>query len=329
MPFLRENSGKLSPEKIGALLVVLLPLGLLLAQALGGGFAAPDAPPGVGGPGLGGPGLGGPGLGAPGLGGPPPGGALGGGALGGEAALGARPLIQIIHFVGDWAVRLLLVSLAVTPARRLFNWPKLLLTRRTLGLGAGFLIGVHFVVYLFDTGSLATAASEIVLRIYLTIGFVALLAFAALSATSWDGAIRRLGGPRWNRLHQLVYPATALALLHFFMQQKLDVTQPVLMTGLFVWLMGWRVMQHYGRGTGFFNLVALAALSGLLTALIEAGWYAAATGIDPARVLAANLSFAYAISPSWWVAGAGLGVALLSEAALWLRPLPTRRTARA
>ncbi|TCK23289.1 sulfoxide reductase heme-binding subunit YedZ [Ancylobacter aquaticus] len=323
MPFLRENSGKLSPEKIGALLVVILPLGLLLAQALGGGFAAPDAP-GLGSPGLGGPGLGGPGLGAPGLSGPAP-----GGALGGEAALGARPLIQIIHFVGDWAVRLLLLSLAVTPARRLFNWPKLLLTRRTLGLGAALLIAIHFVAYLVDTGNIATAATEIVLRIYLTIGFVALLVFAALSATSWDGAIRRLGAERWNQLHLLVYPATALALLHFFMQQKLDVTQPVLMTGLFVWLMGWRVMQRYGRGTGFLNLIGLAAVSGVLTALIEAGWYAAATGIDPARVLGANLSFAYAISPSWWVAGAGLGVAVLSEAVLRLRPLPVRRTARA
>lgn len=312
MPFLRENSGKLSPEKIAALLIVLLPFGLLLAQILSGGFATPEPP-----------GLGGAGLGAPGLGAPP---AVG---LGGEAALGARPLIQVIHFVGDWAIRLLLLSLAVTPARRLFNAPKLLLTRRTLGLGAAALIGVHFVVYLVDVGNLATAASEIVLRIYLTIGFVAVLAFAALSATSWDGAIRRLGATRWNRLHQLVYPATALALLHFFMQQKLDVTQPVLMTGLFVWLMGWRVLQAYGRGTGFLNLLALAAASGILTALIEAGWYAAATGIDPARVLQANLSFAYAISPSWWVAGAGLAVAVLSDIALRLRPLPVRRTARA
>ena len=313
MPFLRETSGRFSPEKIGALLIVLLPVGLLLAQAFSGGFAAPDAP-----------GLGGAGLGAPGLGGP-----AAGGALGGEAALGARPLIQVIHFVGDWAVRLLLLSLAVTPARRLFNWPKLLLTRRTLGLGAAALIGMHVVVYLVDVGSLATAASEIVLRIYLTIGFVAVLAFAALSATSWDGAIRRLGAARWNRLHQLVYPATALALLHFFMQQKLDVTQPVLMTGFFVWLMGWRVLQAYGRGTGLLNLLPLAAGAGVLTALIEAGWYAAATGIGPLRVLEANLSFAYAVSPGWWVAGAGLGVALLSDIVLRLRPLPARRTARA
>lgn len=314
MAFLRENSGKLSPEKIGALLIVLLPLGLLLARALNGEFAAIDplgVPPGLGG----GPGLGGPGL--------------GGGALGGDPALGARPLIEIIRFVGDWSIRLLLLTLAVTPARRLLNWPKLLLARRTLGLGAAFLIGVHFTVYLIDTGNLATAASEIVLRVYLTIGFIALVTFALLAATSWDGAVRRMGAARWARLQQLAYPATALGLLHFFMQQKLDVTQPVLMTGFFVWLMGWRVMQHYGRGTGLLNLVALSAASGVLTALIEAGWYAVATGIDPARVLEANLSFAYAISPSWWVAGAGLAVAVVSEVALRLRPLPARRTARA
>ena len=110
---------------------------------------------------------------------------------------------------------------------------------------------------------------------------------------------------------------------------EISEIMPALMTGLFVWLMGWRVLQAYGRGTGFLNLLALAAASGILTALIEAGWYAAATGIDPLRVLQANLSFAYAISPSWWVAGAGLGVAVLSDIALRLRPLPVRRAARA
>ncbi|MBB3772469.1 sulfoxide reductase heme-binding subunit YedZ [Angulomicrobium tetraedrale] len=305
MPLLRENSGKLSVEKIGALLVVLLPLALLLVRALSGGFTPPSpfgVPPGLGN--------------APGLG-------------SGEPALGARPLVEVIRFIGDWSIRLLLVSLAVTPARRLFNWPKLLAVRRTLGLGAALLIAIHFTFYLIDTGNLGTAAREIALRIYLTIGFVALLAFAVLAATSWDGALQRLGAERWNRLHKLVYPATALGLLHFFMQQKLDVTEPTLMAGLFVWLMGWRVLQHYGRGTGPLNLLALAALSGVLTALMEAGWYAAATGIDPARVLAANLAFDYAISPAWWVFGTGVVVTVASAIVLKWRPLPVRRPARA
>ncbi|MBS9479129.1 sulfite oxidase heme-binding subunit YedZ [Ancylobacter radicis] len=318
MPFLREPSGKLSLEKIGALLIVLLPLALLAARALSGGFTPPTpfgAPPGLGGGGLGGGALGG--------------GGLGGGALPGEPALGARPLIEVIRFIGDWTIRLLLITLAVTPARRLFNWPKLLSARRTLGLGAALLLAIHFTVYLVDLGDLGMAAREIVLRIYLTIGFVALLAFAAMAATSWDGAVRKLGGERWKHLHALIYPATALGILHFFMQQKLDVTEPTLMAGLFVWLMGWRILQRYGRGTGLLNLLGLAVIAALLTALLEAGWYLAATGIDPARVLAANLAFSYSIRPAWWVFGAGVAVTLASEVALRLRPLPVRRTARA
>lgn len=321
MPFLRERNGRLSPEKIGALLLVLLPFALLALKLLRGdlagfSFGAPEAT----GPGLGGGGLGGGGLG---------GGGLGGAALGAGPALGARPLVETLRFLGDWAVRLLLVTLAVTPARRLFNWPKLLAARRTLGLGAAALVAVHFGLYCLDMGSISVVAREIVLRIYLTIGFVALLGLAALSATSWDGAIQRLGAERWNRLHLLAYPITALALLHFFMQQKLDVTEPTLMAGLFLWLMGWRVLQRYGYGTGLVPLAGLAVAAGLGTALLEAGWYLAATGIDPARVLAANLAFSYSIRPAWWVFGAGLAVALASSLALRLRPLPARRTARA
>ncbi|QIB33431.1 sulfite oxidase heme-binding subunit YedZ [Ancylobacter pratisalsi] len=308
--FLRERNGRLSPEKIGALLIVLIPLVLLVSRALSGGFAAPN-PFGTGAPGLGGSGIG-----APGLGGPGP-------------ALGARPLVEVIRFIGDWAIRLLLVSLAVTPARRLFNWPKLLAARRTLGLGAAFYVGVHFAFYLVDIGSLSMAAREIALRIYLTIGFVALVGLAVLSATSWEGAIRRLGAERWGHLHALVYPIVALGILHFFMQQKLDVTEPTLIAGFFVWLMGWRVMQRFGRGTGFLNLAALAVLAGLATALLEAGWYLAATGVDPVRVLQANLDFTYSIRPAWWVAGLGLALALASSLALRLRPLPQRRAARA
>lgn len=268
MTFLRERSGRLSPEKILALLLALLPLGWLLWRALsgdfagvrfGGGLAAPD------GAGLGGAGLGGAGLG---------GASLGGAGLGGAAALGARPLTEVIRFIGDWTVRLLLVTLAVTPARRLFNAPKLLLARRTLGLAAlGYLL-LHVGLYVADVGGdLGLVAREIVLRVYLTIGFVALLAFLALGATSTDAALRRLGAERWNRLHALAYPATALGILHFFMQQKLDVTQPTLMAGLFVWLMGWRWLQRRALGTSTLALLGLAAASGLATAAIEAGWY--------------------------------------------------------
>ena len=313
MPFLRERSGSFSYEKIGALIIVLFPLALLIWRALSGGFAAPE-PFGIGGGGLGG---------------PPGGGLGGGGALGGDGALAARPLVDVIRFIGDWSIRLLLVTLAVTPARRLFNWPKLLAARRTLGLGAAFYVAMHFTFYLIDIGSVSTAAREIFLRVYLTIGFIALIGLIVLSATSFDAAIRRMGADRWSRLHTLIYLIVALGLLHFFMQQKLDVTEPTLVAGMFLWLMGWRFMQRAQLGTGLLPMLALACGAGIATALMEAGWYLAATGIDPLRVLSANLAFDYSISPAWWVFGLGVGIALVSELVLRLRPLPVRRAARA
>lgn len=311
MPFLRERSGQWSPEKIIAFAGVLLPLGWLAFRAISGDFATPDGPPGLAGGGL-------------------AGGGLGGGGLGDGPALGARPLVEVIRNIGEWAIRLLLVTLAVTPARRLFNWPKLLAARRTLGLGALGYVLIHFSFYIADMGfDLGMVAREIVLRIYLTIGFVALLMLVAMGSTSWDGAVRRLGPERWSRLHKLVYFATALGILHFFMQQKLDVTEPTLMAGLFVWLIGWRYLQTWNRGTDSLALVLLAVGSGLATAGIEALWYLAATGVDPVQVLQANLAFDYSIRPAWWVAGAGLAVALASRLVLHVRPLPVRRTARA
>ncbi|QJP16428.1 sulfoxide reductase heme-binding subunit YedZ [Starkeya sp. ORNL1] len=332
MPFLRERNGKLSPEKIIAFIGVLLPLGWLLWRALGGEFAgAFSGPPSLGGPGLGAPGLGGPGLGGPGLGGGGlGGGGLGGGGLGDGPALGARPIVEVIRYIGEWTIRLLLITLAVTPARRLFNWPKLLSARRTLGVAAMSYVLIHFGLYIIDlNGDLAMVAREIVLRIYLTIGFIALVGLVALGSTSWDGAVQRLGSERWNQLHMLAYPITALGILHFFMQQKLDVTEPTLMAGMFVWLMGWRIAQRFNRGTDSLALVVLALASGVLTALLEAGWYLAATGVDPKLVLEANLAFDYSIRPAWWIAGLGLAIALASRLALQVRPLPARRPARA
>ncbi|MCK0198261.1 ferric reductase-like transmembrane domain-containing protein [Ancylobacter sp. 6x-1] len=330
MPFLRERSGRLSPEKVLALLVALLPAALLAWRAFHGEFSGfsfgggLDATSGAA-PGLGGPGLGGPGLGGSALGGTGPDTGLGSGAAG-----GGRPLVTIIRFIGDWTVRLLLITLAITPARRLFNWPKLLLARRTLGVAALAWLLVHFGFYIADMGgNLGIVAREIAVRIYLTIGFVALLAFLALGLTSTDAAIRRLGAERWNRLHALIYPATALGILHFFMQQKLDVTEPTLMAGLFVWLMGWRLLQGRDLGTSTAALLGLAIAAGLATAGLEAAWYGLATGVDPHRVLAANLAFEDSIRPAWWVASAGVVAALASAIALRLRPLPARRTARA
>lgn len=221
--------------------------------------------------------------------------------------LGSKPLTYAIHDTGDWAVRFLLISLLVTPLRSLANWPKLIIVRRMLGVTAMAYVLVHLALYVVEQRyDMFKVASEIVLRFYLTIGFVALLGLLALGLTSTDSMIRRLGSVRWNRLHGLVYWLTALSLLHFFLQSKLDVTQPVLMTGLFLWLMGYRLLRRYGFGTGLVALLLLAIAAAQATALVEAGWYAARSGVMVLRVLAANLDVSFSIRPAWWVLGSGL-----------------------
>jgi sulfoxide reductase heme-binding subunit YedZ len=240
--------------------------------------------------------------------------------------LGARPLTEAIHRLGDWTVYFLLITLAVTPARRLFDWGKLILVRRIVGLAALAYILVHFTLYIVDSRlDLRFVASEIVLRIYLIIGFTALLGLVALGVTSTDGMIRRMGSKGWNRLHQLIYVIVPLAILHYYMQSKVDVTQPVLMSGFFFWLMGYRIMARFGTKQGLLPLAGLTVAAALLTAAVEATWYGLATGVGWQRVIQANLSFAYTIRPAWWVLFAGLAVTLVSELRLrWdsVRALP-------
>lgn len=247
--------------------------------------------------------------------------------------LGPKPVTEAIHMIGTWSVRILLLSLAVTPLRRITQWNKLLLVRRMLGIGALAYVLIHFLLYVvslhFDLGHVA---SEIVRRIYLTIGFVALVGFAVLGATSTDAAIKRIGAARWNRLHQIVYVLIALGLLHFFMQAKLDVTQPTLMAGIFILLMGHRLLVRVKLGDSIVALIGLAIAAALLTAFMEAGWYAVASGVPARRVLQADLSFDPSIRPAWWVLviGAGL-IAVRIARPLWSRKPPrvAARSARA
>lgn len=227
--------------------------------------------------------------------------------------LGSKPITAAIHQSGDWAVRFLLLGLLVTPLRHVADWPRLILVRRMIGIAALAYALLHLVFYVVEQAfDLARVASEIVLRVYLTIGFFALLGLVALGATSTDGMIRRLGGARWNRLHSLVYPITALAILHFFLQTRLDVSEPVLMLGFFLWLMGFRLMRRLAVPVAPLPLVGLALAAALLAALGEAGWYAARTGVDASRVLAANLDPAFGIRPALWILAAGLVLAALN-----------------
>ena len=133
-----------------------------------------------------------------------------------QAAMGElnpKPVTELIHRSGDWALRFLLISLLVTPLRKIAQWPQLISVRRMLGVAAFTYAFGHLALYVVDQKfDLVHVASEIVLRFYLTIGFVALVGLAALAATSTDAMIRRLGAANWNRLHKIVYGLSAVAI---------------------------------------------------------------------------------------------------------------------
>jgi methionine sulfoxide reductase heme-binding subunit len=209
-------------------------------------------------------------------------------------ALGAKPITALIHATGEWAVRFLLFSLAISPLRRIADWPKVIGVRRMLGITVMAYAVAHLTLYAVDQNLILTkVVSEIALRLYLTIGFVALIGLIAL-------------GPNWHRLHRLVYTIAVLALAHDFLQSKIDVTDPVFSAGLFLLLMGWRVMRRFKWPERPWSLLLLAILAGLATAGLEAAWYGLASGVPASLVLAANLDFSGPIRPAWWVLAIGL-----------------------
>lgn len=202
--------------------------------------------------------------------------------------LGPRPVTVATHATGDWAVIFLLLSLAMTPLRATFDWMPLVHVRRRIGVAAALYAGAHLLIYVIDQKwNLIVVATEIAKRFYLTIGFVALLALVALAITSTDGWQKRLKR-NWRRLHWLIYPAALLAIVHFFIQSKVKIGEAAFAAGLLTWLMLWRMLPPRLR-TRFLGFVLLAVGATLATVTFEAAWYGLVNGIDPARILAANL----------------------------------------
>jgi sulfoxide reductase heme-binding subunit YedZ len=243
--------------------------------------------------------------------------------------LGARPLTQAIHEIGDWTIRLIFISLVITPARVVLQWPKLLELRRMIGVAACLYAVAHLLLYIVDEAfSLPLVVSEIVLRIYLTIGFTALTGLVVLAWTSTDGWQRRLGARRWQKLHRIVYLIGVLAVIHFFLQSKLDEWEPTVMAGIFVWLMGCRLVS-WRLGRGKLPLWTVASLSlgvGVLTALCEATYYWLSLGAPLDLVLEANLTFDSGVRPAPVVFASTFAIALLGvvRATIW-RPAKARK----
>jgi sulfoxide reductase heme-binding subunit YedZ len=206
-----------------------------------------------------------------------------------------------------------MISLAITPAARLLSWPRLLTVRRIVGLTALAYGAAHLSLYVVQENfHLLFVATEIVRRFYLTIGFITLLGLAALGWTSTDAWMRDLGR-RWKVLHRSIYVLAVMALLHYFIQSKSKVSEPVFVSGLYVWLMLWRSLPM-GWQRSVLALPLLAVLAALAAATIEFAWYGVATGISPWRVLAANETLRFGLRPAHYVALVGLAVTLLAAA---------------
>ena len=220
-----------------------------------------------------------------------------------------KPLTEALHRFGDWGVRFILLSLLITPLRRIAQWPKLINLRRMVGVAAFGYALVHFTLYIVDQKfDLLHVGAEIALRFYLTIGFTALLGLGALAATSTDSMIKKLGAARWNKLHKLVYWIAALTIFHYYLQTKADVSQPVLMMGLYFILMIHRQLQKRTPLPAWAVVAGAAFLAPLLTALLEGVWYAIVRHVNFWMVLSANIDPDSDWRPAAFVLFAGLAL---------------------
>jgi sulfoxide reductase heme-binding subunit YedZ len=245
-----------------------------------------------------------------------------------QGTIGARPVMEAIHATGLWAIRFLMIALAVSAARAVLDQPRLILLRRMLGLTALAYAIAHFSLYVvYQHFVWLTVASEILRRFYLTIGFIALLGLIALGVTSTDAMIRRMG-KGWKRLHWLVFPIGVLVLLHYFIQTKADVSEAVVFAGIYLWLVGLRLLPPAWRPNPL-ALLGLAAAAGLATAGVEFAWYGLATGINPWRVLAVSETLRYGLRPAHVVALGGLAVAVLAGGRWLLIRLSRARVSQA
>ena len=162
-------------------------------------------------------------------------------------ALTANPIEDITHRTGDWALRLLLVTLAITPLRRMLGWSSLASYRRMIGLFAFFYAALHLSTYLVLDFFFAfdLIFDDVIERRYVTAGLTAFMLLLPLALTSTSGMIRRLGGARWRQLHRLVYLAAVAGVVHYLWLVKIDIGPPLVYAAVLAVLLGLRLWFHY------------------------------------------------------------------------------------
>jgi sulfoxide reductase heme-binding subunit YedZ len=167
--------------------------------------------------------------------------------------LGANPIDEITDHTGIWTLRLLLITLAVTPIRRLTGWNRLIRLRRMLGLVAFFYGSLHFLTYIWldQFFVVEDIIADVRDRPFITVGFTSFVLLIPLAATSTSGMIKRLGGKWWQRLHRLVYAIAMGGVVHYLWLVKADTRQPLLYGAILGALLGFRLWDIYGQRLRF------------------------------------------------------------------------------
>jgi len=162
-----------------------------------------------------------------------------------QGGLGANPIEYITRSTGWWTLAFLMITLAITPLRRLLGWPWLARLRRTVGLCTFAYALMHFVIYLWldQFFDVAAIMKDIIKRPFITVGFTAFLLLIPLAVTSTNAMVRRLGGRRWQQLHRCVYAIAVLGVLHYWWLVKKDLREPILFALLLTLLLGARILR--------------------------------------------------------------------------------------
>jgi sulfoxide reductase heme-binding subunit YedZ len=229
-------------------------------------------------------------------------------------AFGPLPVVSLVYWSGVWAAALLLLTLAVTPARHVLRLGSLVETRRILGVAGLIYSLVHLVAFFallrWNWTAILVQATG---RISLVFASVSLAGLLVLGATSTDRALATLGGARWHRLHRLNYWATGLAIAHFLLSPGIFSLQYT-MVGVLAWLMGWRLLRRRGRAPAWPALLGLTVVAAAIAFGVEVAWLWAWQKVPPAETLETMAVLDDEIPPPWLIVGAGLACTALAIA---------------
>jgi sulfoxide reductase heme-binding subunit YedZ len=240
----------------------------------------------------------------------------------GEFGMLALAYGGLTYWSGVWATGVLFLAMAVTPAQRIFRWRALIDVRRMIGVTALVYTIAHLIIYFgLRNWNAAFILNEMATRLSLIVATLSTLGLIALGATSVDAAVHSMG-MNWQRLHNTVYAVAALALFHALLSRG-TFPEQYLLSGVFFWLMAWRVLAREGLGADAKALAGLAVGSCLFVMLLEAGRLWLTRGYAPMETLGYNFSLDLGIPSAWEVLALGLTIALAAA----VRQAPPLRAA--